>query len=221
MIDSNVLADWFKDIWKMNVDLNISINNLNRLNELRYEHEKRIKNHGFFFHHRYQLVFILIIQLSKLLSGSRNQKRSYIQLCRYILDKEPDRSLIKQIESNADNPSLRLCKSVAAFRDEANRSLNEIEKYRPSIDHIVKARDKVFAHQDSQPFVDEIKVSDLKLLTSLSADLYNNLYGKLFGSDTGFHITLEWDVDYVLRTMSEHVKNANEYYDGLIDGTQQ
>lgn len=68
------LEDWLKHLWYLLIDIHISKNNALRLKESKYEHEEWVKNNGFFNHYFNQMKFILAIQISKLLSNSRNQK---------------------------------------------------------------------------------------------------------------------------------------------------
>src|SRR5687767_4141771 len=75
------LEGLLKAQWDIIVDLNISITNICRLKEDKYPYEEKIKLHGFFQHHWYQLKFISIIQLSKLFGMSKNDKRSFHKIC--------------------------------------------------------------------------------------------------------------------------------------------
>ncbi|MFI5164705.1 MAG: hypothetical protein ACHQHP_05615, partial [Bacteroidia bacterium] len=75
------LESWLKDCWNIIIDLHICLNNAKRYTKSIYEYEDNIKRMGFIEHHRYQLNFIMIIQLCKLLDENKNQKRNFYKLC--------------------------------------------------------------------------------------------------------------------------------------------
>jgi hypothetical protein len=94
------LKTWFEEVFFIIVDLKISVNNAKRITEVIYEYESVLKRHGFFQHHFYQLKFIMVIQLAKLLSNSQNQKRNLFKLCNCLDNLKYDEHLKKHLIEN-------------------------------------------------------------------------------------------------------------------------
>ena len=88
------LKNFLEAEWNIIVDLNISAINLLRLKEKKYLYEEKIKSHGFFQHHWYQLKFIIIIQLIKLFGSTKNDKISFIKFCA-IIKSDPSNKELK------------------------------------------------------------------------------------------------------------------------------
>jgi hypothetical protein len=67
---------------------------------LKYENEDKIKSHGFFRHHYYQLWFIISIQLSKLLTTSKNQKYNFNKLFDRLEKEEHNDDILNLLAQN-------------------------------------------------------------------------------------------------------------------------
>src|SRR5688500_18450299 len=117
------LQDWFKQTAKIITDLHICLNNVNRLFDLKYENEDKIKKHGFFRHHYYQLWFIISIQLSKLLTNSKNQKYNFNRLFDRLEKEELDDNILQLIAQNKHKHF------TAVFKDK-NQLIEKIEFFR-------------------------------------------------------------------------------------------
>lgn len=94
------IEEWLRDISYIILDLNIAVQNSERLAENKYDFEIEIKRHGFFKHHWYQLRFISIIQLCKLLSENSNEKRSFHKLFNRLERDSYDPDLTELLLSN-------------------------------------------------------------------------------------------------------------------------
>src|SRR5688572_10759917 len=91
------LEQWFDDIYHILMDINLSLNNYERLFQSKYPHEDRIKEHGFFRHHFRQLKFIMIVQLAKLVSDNNNQKINFWKLLNALENRKYDVDLITHL----------------------------------------------------------------------------------------------------------------------------
>lgn len=98
VIDLEELKSYLYDQYNLIVDLNISVANLQRLSIQEFDFEDQIKRHGFFQHHKYQLRFISIIQLSKLFK--KGEKRSFHKLCNKLETSSYGANLNKLLENN-------------------------------------------------------------------------------------------------------------------------
>lgn len=205
MLTKKELDDWFEDHWNIIVDLHISINNALRLEKEIYQYEEQIKQHGFFQHHWEQLKFIMIVQLAKLFDNNDNQKRNFYKLCNRLTNEAYDREIENLLKSNRGR---MVFKSRKEIKETAEEIRNELKKNESLIKKVIKLRDKVYAHQDPNTTVKDVTSDELKHLIDLSADIFNNTRGKLFGISTRFNVTPNWDIDFVLREASENRKKV-------------
>ncbi len=201
------LEDWFEDLWNIISDLHISLNNILRLKEERYKYEEQIKRHGFFQHHWYQLKFVLIVQLAKLFSSSPNQKRSFHKLFRCFIEEHYHSDIVLLLQSNNDKSLSHLAKSRQEIENTVKELQYEIQGFNKTIQKVVNARDKVYAHHDPNITVQAISPDELKTLVELSARIYNSIRGKLFNSYAKFTFVSDWDIDFVLREISQNREN--------------
>lgn len=100
MLKLEELKQWLEDIRNIVIDLNICLQNSERLTEDKYNFEKSIKEHGFFQLHWHQLRFISVIQLCKLLSDRPNEKRSFLNLCKRLETPNYDPDLLDLFSKN-------------------------------------------------------------------------------------------------------------------------
>lgn len=143
MITTETLESFLRDQWKIIVDLNICVRNLDRLKNEKYEFEEDIKRHGFFRHHWHQLKFISVIQVSKLFSSRANDKRSFIKLCN-LLDSTPfDTTLLARLDENKTKSN-----DIAHSRDDIApiilRTRKALESEEALVHKFLTARDTVF-----------------------------------------------------------------------------
>jgi hypothetical protein len=197
------IKDWLEDLWKVLVDLNISINNAKRLTEDKYEHEGKIKRHGFIQHHWYQLRFIIVIQLSKLIANKKNTHKRNIFLLLDKLDStnfnpaffQELRKYQPEIYFEPDTTEQRIRELLSKTRDQLTQHEHLIEK-------IINARNQTYAHNDPIPDKKIPAMKDLGTMVQACSEIYNNISGEFFKSRTGFEHTNDWNIDYILKEMS-------------------
>ncbi|QOI97385.1 MAG: hypothetical protein HRU69_07735 [Flammeovirgaceae bacterium] len=201
------LEDWFEDLWNIIADLHISLNNLLRLKEERYPYEEHIKKHGFFQHHWYQLKFILIVQLAKLFSSSSSQKRSFHRLFNRLIKSKYGNDIVLLLKSNNKKELSNCFKSRQEIILAIEELRSEIGKFSKSIKKVIDARDKVYAHRDSNITVEAVSDDDLKALVELSAYIFNTVRRKFLNTTALFSFTSDWNIDFVLREVSQNREN--------------
>ncbi|MBI5915163.1 MAG: hypothetical protein HY842_07275 [Bacteroidetes bacterium] len=217
MITLEELKKWIEDISNIVIDLNISIKNAQRLTEDKYDFEKQIKKHGFFQHHWYQLKFIMVIQLCKLLGSSQNDKRSFHKLCNILEREKYDLELRNLLSENSKNYKDTF-KTRTDIKAEVLVVREKLFKHKDLIDKVVSARNQIYAHIDPNANVGLIKLEVLKELVLLSSELFNHFQSKLFGNKTYLEVLPDWDIGYVLWYMSELRKLDDEERKAKIAG---
>ncbi|MFM9949409.1 MAG: hypothetical protein ACKV1O_15845 [Saprospiraceae bacterium] len=206
MISRKDIEEWIEDIGNIIVDLNISIQNAERLTEDKFEFENQLKKHGFFQHHWYQLRFIIIIQLCKLLSNKPNEKRSFNKLFNRLENDKYESSLPELLNSNKKG-DIELYKSKSEIKDHVRDLRNKIDANVNLIEKIISLRNKVYAHKDPNSEAPLVKFEELKLLTKISSEIYNELQFKFFFIETHLDALNDWSIDHVLWYISELKKN--------------
>ena len=206
MITLEELEDWLDDIWNIIVGLYISINNAKRLTESKYEYEEDIKRHGFFQYYRYQVKFIMVIQLAKLFTDNKNQKRNFHKLCDCLESRKYGKGIKDQLIKNKETSIVSVFKSRDEILKATEQIRTKLTSHTELIKKIVNARDKIYAHRDPKPKVNVIKIQELQQLINLSDEIINSLRGGLFNTHTDFKRTSDWDIDYVIKGLSENLK---------------
>src|SRR5690606_38611655 len=192
------LKDWFEQTAKIITDIQICVNNANRLFDKKYGNEDWVKNHGFFRHHYYQLWFILSVQLSKLLSSSRNQRYNFNKLLDRLKNEELDEELTKLIETNKNIPFSAVFRSKDEMFDKIKSFQSEIKDNEETIKRIVTSRDTLYAHRDPDAKPQNVTLSDAERLTDLVKRLYNCFRVGFYDISFGFDRTVDWDIDFIL-----------------------
>lgn len=194
------LEKWFKDLKNIILDINISINNIKRMRLPTDENEIYILNHGFFYHFYLQSIFATIIQLCKLFSNSRYQRRSFNKLFNRLNDDKYDIELNELLFKNADNYGLFNSKTDINF--EIVKLTNEIAVHKDLINNIIILRDSCYAHSDPDANIPNVSNADLELLKTLANGIYNTLSSKLLNNTFMFEMTSDWAVDYPIRILA-------------------
>ena len=127
MIKLEELNSWLSDLRNLITDVHIAINNAKYLLTETDDDEDKIKKHGFFVHHTYQLRFIIAIQLCKLFDNSSNQRRNIVKLCNRLINENYDSQLSKKISDNKGNP--RCFQSRTELISVAEKIKEDIEFY--------------------------------------------------------------------------------------------
>lgn len=206
MLTLEELKKWFEDIWNIIVDLHISINNYERLEIDKYEWEEQIKKHGFFQHHRYQLRFIMIIQLAKLLDKATNQKRNFHLLGNRLINDEYDSAIKKLLRSNSETGSSYLFRSRKEIKLGIEVLKSRLKEHDSLILKIKLARDKIYAHHDPNVNIELVTFNELKKLVLLSSEIFNYLSSGFFNRESIFNETSDWAVEFILKEVSENRK---------------
>ncbi|MFY0594732.1 hypothetical protein [Roseivirga sp.] len=197
------IKEWLEDLWKVLVDLNISINNAKRLTEDKYENEEKIKKHGFIQHHWYQLRFIIVIQLSKLIADKRNtHKRNLFHFSDKLELTDFDSLFFKELNKLQPERYFETDTRAESIQEVINKTRGKLNENKDLIEKIIKARNQTYAHNDPIPGKKVPTMKDLGTMVQLCSEIYNDFSGELFKSRTGFERTNDWDVDYILKELS-------------------
>ncbi|WP_323756121.1 hypothetical protein [Roseivirga sp.] len=197
------IKDWLEDLWKVLVDLNISINNAKRLTENKYEHEEKIKKHGFIQHHWYQLRFIIVIQLSKLIANKKNtHKRNFFYLCDKLESTDFNETFFQELNKLQPERYFEANTTEKSIREVIRRTREKLDYHSILIEKTISARNQTYAHNDPIPGKKVPVMKDLGTMVLLCNEIYNEISGELFKSHTGFEHTNNWDIDYILKEMS-------------------
>jgi hypothetical protein len=198
-MSSEELKDWFEQTAKIITDLQICLNNANRLFDTKYNNEDWVKNHGFFRHHYYQLWFIISIQLSKLLSASRNQRYNFNKLLDRLENEKLDEQLRDLIEAKKTIPSSAVFRSKKEMFDKIKTFRREIKDNEETIKRFVTSRDTIYAHRDPEAKPQNVTLSDAERLIDIVKRLYNCFRGGFYDVYFEFGRTVDWDIDFVLK----------------------
>jgi hypothetical protein len=201
------LTSWFSQIDKIIFDLNISVNNARRLFENKYQDEDHIKNHGFFRHHYYQLWFILSVQLSKLVSESKNQKFNLFKLLKRLESEKLDQEILDRFEVNKDLSYGHHFKTHQDLLDEIIRLKNKLDSQSETIKKVTTSRDTLYAHRDKDALPQNVTLDDVALLIDLCVEVFNSLRGGIFDIHTDMTRTTDWSIDYVLKECANNRTN--------------
>jgi hypothetical protein len=198
------IRQWMDELWSILVDLNISINNAKRLFESKYLNEEKIKKHGFLQHHWYQLRFIIIIQLAKLVSDrNRTHKRNIFHLCGKLERTDFNNDFFKELAEFQPSRYFEHKTTEETIKNLILSVRKELSEHQDLIKKIIDARDQTYAHNDPIPNKKIPAMKDLEIMIKVCNNLYNSISGELFKSHTGFEHTGDWDIDYILRELSD------------------
>ena len=194
---------WFKDISDINLDLNISLHNAKSLLCVNTEEEKRITEHGFFEYHSTQLMFIVVVQLSKIFDNSKNQKRNIHLLFNRIINEELDNEFKQKLLKNG-NQGISNKKELI---DRIRKVQLELKKNKGIIKKITSSRNKIYAHTDPEKPKSIINWMELDKIINFSNKVYNEIYGGVNNSITLFDLTPGWSVTSILNKIIDNNKN--------------
>ncbi|MCB2207664.1 MAG: hypothetical protein KQH67_05160 [Bacteroidetes bacterium] len=220
MLTLKELTSWFEELSKIIIDLNIAFNNLKEITSIsESETVENIKRNGFFLHHRFQLRFIIAIQLSKVYSSSPSQRIRINQLLKRLKSEEFDKELNNKIEDNKKIPTLKIdneiLPKVFTNREQINTEIElfylRLKENRKSIKKIEDSRNKIYAHSDPkiEKFIPRIEIDEFEKLVILTNDFYNTFRGRMFDIHTDFR-TGDWSVKYVLNIMALQLNNRRK-----------
>ncbi len=201
MLTTDLLSHHFAKQRNILVDLNISVKNMQRLKEDKFEYEEQIKRHGFFQHHWYQLKFISIVQLSKLYSNRATDLLSFHKLFRKF-ETSPFSDEFKQLLTANSNRYNSPITSREDLKLLVSKNTSSISDHSVIIDKVTDARDKVYAHEDPNATVNQVTSDEIKKVVVLANSIYNSFQLGIFNSTELFEFQKGWDIDFVLRYVS-------------------
>ena len=80
----------------------------------------------------------------------------------------------------------------------------ELENNSEIIEKINSARDNLYAHKNPGKIISYVHWSELELMSTLSANTYDQLHGGLFGTNTIFSATGDWSVKDMLESFARY-----------------
>ena len=193
------LEQWFDEIHQILMDINLSLNNYERLFQSKYPYEDKIKQHGFFQHHFRQLRFIMIVQLPKLISNNDNQKLNLWKLLNALEFRKYDGELRDFLAETKLEWQFKSKKDAVPFVQTMRKDFEEVQ---PVIEKIERARNKVFAHYDPKYEGTPLSNDEIKDIVLFISAKFNELRLHIFGSQIDFRHMIGWEIDYVLREVS-------------------
>jgi len=200
----NYIEAWFKDFKNIIFNVNISFENIKRMKSPKDEFELTILNQGFFDHYYYLSIFSIIVQLCKIFSSSKNQRRSLNKLFKLVKENEFDSELNELLNRNKSKNGLFTTRQN--IFDEIDLLADDIESHRDIITKVNIARDQYYTHSDPFPDIPTLTFSELELLIKLSIKIYNSLSGKILNETFMFGMVTDWNIDYPIRILALHEK---------------
>jgi hypothetical protein len=209
MFTKKELEEWLDKLFYIIVDCHICSRNIERLTRRGDDDEEKVKLHGFFQLHYFQLRFILCIQYAKLFSESNNQKVSFYKLFNRLENEKYD------VELNTvlyENKKMKVSTQFGDREDIIHKIKvlkDNVQHHNQNIRKVKSLRDKIYAHTDSQNIYEgeNVKIEDFIDLATLASEIYNSMTSGFFGRTTLFEITEEWNIGWVLDRLAKDFKN--------------
>ena len=196
------LKSWLEKVAIIIKGLHISVNNVNRLCEEKYENESIVKGHGFFRHYYSQLWFIITVQLSKLLSKSPNQKLNLNKLLQQLESEKLDKSITDLLSLNKLGIFTNTFKDKNDLIKNIANSKNKIDAHQIIIKKILTARNTIYAHSDPNAKPQDINLDEVNKLVLLCTEIFASLRSGIFDNHIDFNRPNDWSVDYLLKESS-------------------
>lgn len=184
-------------------DIQVSINNAKYVGTSTTVEENWVKRHGFFRHYFNQMRFILIIQLAKLFSNSKNESYSFRKFIR-ILDST---SLPEVDEQNRNKISNQFKK------EELIKELNSMmDEYSIEIEILMDLRNNFYAHgkkikknghYEKVETIVPLSWRQIESLSSLAFDFYNKISGAFQDGEFIFPNKSDWSPEWVVKRAAE------------------
>jgi hypothetical protein len=195
------LLDWFGDLGLIITDINISIDNIQRIIQPVSENEKKILSIGFFDQFYHQSRFVTIVQLCKVFQKNINQKRNFHDLFDRLYSDMYDRAIEFLLTTNGSGQQL------TSARDDLKSTIDsfrrEIKTHKKLLKKVIDSRNKLYAHTDPNCKVPLVTDDELDILVKLSNKIYNELHSKIFVFRMGFEYTQDWRIDDILTVLSK------------------
>lgn len=211
MVSLDKIKEALNDQKEIIYDLHVCKGNMTRLLEAKYEYEDEIKSRSFFTYHFFQLKFIAVIQLAKLFSSRKNDRRSFYALKSIMCDYEYDEAMNQLLLMNKGREG-DYFEEQEDIRKFFEKFITDIEVNGEVIKRVMALRDKVYAHKDPEYPTDEndpfnakigIRPSEIASLVDLATKGFSMLYGKLLDITVFFDSLQELSIDSALRDISD------------------
>lgn len=193
------IKNWIKDVRNILIGLNICINNGTHLVNEKYP--INIRYSGFLNQYLKQQKFIASIELSKLLSSKKGDKRSFKKLFNKLKNLNYDDELNSWLGNDSIlGPEVKSKKEIIFLIENLEQ---KIERQQTLITKVINIRDTFYAHQDE--IIDEIILTmhELSILTQLSSDIFNEINSKLFRTTTLVDLVSDWSIENILILMKD------------------
>ncbi len=199
------IEDFFDGWNDLIFDMQLCVDNNNRMRNPVTEYEARALKHGFFEFTRRQFRFTLIVNLCKIFSFNPQQKRGLRSLCNRILNFKVDTTLRNQFKLNQTSLySTNKIKSRDELTDAANAVILAIDSKTELLERIETLRNKYYAHSDYNPQLPVVTDNELSDMVKLAADLFNQIRGNLLDKHFSFERNMEWHVNYLIKLAAEN-----------------
>lgn len=207
------IKKWLDSMWPILIDIHISRNNANRLKANKYENEIEIKRNKFFSHYFNQMKFVMAIQVSKLLSSSKNQKTSFPNFMQFLEDNEFSQSLLDHLRYQQGINAIAFG-SIEDVHKGISLVNSKIENSHSIIVKLNRNRNKFYAHSDLDADGPLVVSDELSELSDLCTEIYNVFYGGFINATAYFDNTRTYSIDWLLLRASEwedihRIRNKN------------
>ena len=201
MINLIELENWGNDLKPILFDINLSLRNLKILEHQNSSKFKEEQNELFVILW-YQQYFIIVIQLSKLFTDNKNQKRNFNVLVKNLKEGIAEEEIPSYLESNKLNPCLyKSCEDILGI------GLSVFDKLQTEIDLIndlSAIRNKVFAHTDPDSPENLLNIEQLTTLTELAIEIYDQIFGKVWGQSFNPNFASRFDFSKMIDLFNFH-----------------
>lgn len=188
------ISEYKNNVLELLFDVQVSVSSAKYIGTATTEDENWVKNHPFFKHYFFQLRFILIIQLAKLLTDNDNEKYNFHKFLRRLESSSPPE--VDELKRNniASNSQMR------DFILDVRSMLNE---FKDDIDVLIILRNKVYAHKGSHQNIKNISWQRIEALSELTFDVYNKINGAFYSGEFSFPNKKNWGPEWVIKRAAE------------------
>ncbi len=203
MITLYELNTWLDTLEATIFDVKVSASNISRIVNPHNENERKVVSNGYFQQSKKTALFTCTIQLAKLFSPNKNEKRSFIKLFNRIESDYFGLCIQQQLinNNNNNNDEDRFC-SKSDVIDNVAKHRNNVNTQSELIDRIIELRDKSFAHSDPKETTAKLTLAEIGYLVELAVSIYNDLYNGFFGITYMFHVNQSWTNAQIIRQLS-------------------
>lgn len=200
MVSLTDLENWSNDLKPLLFDINLAIRNLK---VLEHENSSKFKEeyNEIFIVLWYQQYFIVIIQLAKIFSNSKHQKRNFRVLCNKLQNEAIGNDVISRLALNKNE---NLHKNKMDILNAVHEVLQKIEFHKDKLKEVNDLRDKIFAHSDPSITLENISLVQLSILVKLANEIYDLIFGKIWNQFFNPNITYKYDFHRIIDISNTH-----------------